>query len=363
MQQPNLGLVENRESDSAEATRHVPVSLRSNAVVSLLPAISARALRLFDYVAILRPLLLIPAWTMLLLGYYASPNGKLVATGSLPLIGNAPIIWRPDGKILMTFLLYSLLMGAVYILNQLSDSRTDAINGKLYLVAQGYMKGNVLKIQMGILFVISVGMALFQFSRVYLYLILFSAILGVSYSVPPIRLKGKPILDLLTNACGFGFVAFAVGWTASSPFSADLILRCLPYVICISAAFINTTIPDMKGDIQNGDTTTGVFLGIRNSCIASTILLVMASAISLFLGDFICLTASALSLPFFIYMTVVNWNEQSPRLSAITLATKISLMVLSLMIAMLVPFYFVLLVITLLLMKIYYQKRFGVSYP
>ncbi len=362
MQQSNLELVEDgKESSSVKPTQRISMSVRSVVSGTSLPAPTARLLHYFDYIAILRPLLLIPVWTMVLLGYY---NGldKEAVTARLS-IGKMPIIWHPDSKILLTLLLYSLIMGAVYILNQLSDSRTDEINGKLYLVAQGYMKKNILKIQIGILILVSVVIAFLQFSRIYTYLILLSIVLGVLYSASPIRLKGRPILDLFANACGFGLVAFAVGWASSSAFSADIALRCLPYVICISAAFINTTIPDMKGDRQNGDITTGIFLGIRKSCILSTILVGTAPLISLFLGDFICLTASALSLPFFVYMTVSNWNEQSPNFPSIILATKISLTLLSLLIAVFIPLYFAVLVITVLLTKVYYQMRFGISYP
>ena len=364
MQQPNLELVEEGEKNSrVETTQRVAMSLHPGVSAISISAITARLLRWFDHIAILRPLLLIPAWTMLLLGYFNGLSEKSVAVRSLPSIGNMPIIWRPDSRILMTLLLYSLLMGAVYILNQISDSRTDEINGKLHLVAQGYMKENTLRIQAGVLLLISVTIAFLQFSRIYAYLILLSIALGVMYSVPPIRLKGKPILDLLANACGFGLVAFAVGWTSSFTFSTDIALKCLPYVICISAAFINTTIPDMKGDRQNGDITTGILLGIRKSCILSTVLVGIVPLISLLLGDFICLTASVLSLPFFVYMTISNWDERSPDLSAITLATKVSLMLLSLLVAVFIPLYFILLVITVLLTKAYYQMRFGISYP
>jgi hypothetical protein len=62
-------------------------------------------------------------------------------------------------------------------------------------------------------------------------------------------------------------------------------------------------------------------------------------------------------------MTISNWNEQSPNITAITLATKVSLLVLSLLIAVFIPFYFVLLILIILLMKAYYQLRFGISYP
>ncbi len=177
------------------------------------------------------------------------------------------------------------------------------------------------------------------------------------------RLKSRPILDLFANAFGFGVIAFAVGWMSRSVFSTKLIFDCLPYTVCISAVFVNTTIPDIKGDAQNGDVTTGVFLGVRNSCIVSTFLVGIVPLISLLSGDPISLIASLLSLPFFIYMTVSNWDERSPNIPAIILATKVSLLGLSLLIAVFIPLYFVLLIATILLMRVYYQMRFAISYP
>jgi 4-hydroxybenzoate polyprenyltransferase len=353
MHQSKLELVKNADESHSVIQSHTEI----------LPSLLERVLHLLDYIAILRPLLLIPVWTMLFLGYYKGLDGETLNHISLPLMGNVPIVLRPGNGILITLLLYSMLMGAVYILNQMSDSHTDEINGKLYLVSRGHIKRRNLGIEIGILFSISVIIALLQFPGVYLYLVLLSIVLGVLYSVPPVRLKGRPILDLLANALGFGVVAFAVGWVSSTAPSTRLIFDCLPYVICIAAAFINTTIPDIKGDVQSGDITTGAFLGIRKSCIFSTLLVGMVPFISLILGDYICLTASLLSLPFFIYMTISNWNEQSPKITAITLATKVSLLVLSLLIAVFIPFYFVLLILIILLMKAYYQLRFGISYP
>ena len=139
MRQSDLELMENGEQRGITRQVHIdgaPASCPHEAL-SFFPTFFARLLHLLDYIAILRPLLLIPGWTMLLLGYYKGLRGALVAQGSLPLIGNMPIVLRPDNEILITFLLYSLLMGAGYILNQISDSQTDEINDKLHLVAQG----------------------------------------------------------------------------------------------------------------------------------------------------------------------------------------------------------------------------------
>jgi 4-hydroxybenzoate polyprenyltransferase len=319
---------------------------------------------MLDYIAILRPLLLIPGWTMVLLGYYRGIKGSLTAQIDLPIIGNIGIILNLPKELLLTLFLYSLLMGAVYILNQITDSQTDEINDKLYLIPHGYLKKNILKLQ--IIFLISVGIILLAFIRyslAYTILILLSIIMGIIYSVPPIRLKGKPILDLITNASGFGLVAFAVGWTIKSDFSKELILDSLPYFLCVSSAYINTTIPDINGDIHNGDVTTGVFLGVRKSCFFSTFILILAIIAGFLRKDFVPVTASILSLPFFIRMIILNWNQNHVNITSITLATKISVMTLSLLVAFLMPFYFILLICIILLVRFYYQARFGIRYP
>ena len=56
--------MENREKSSS-ITGHDHTE-----AISFFPALADRLLRSLDYIAILRPLLLMPVWTMLLLGYY-----------------------------------------------------------------------------------------------------------------------------------------------------------------------------------------------------------------------------------------------------------------------------------------------------
>ena len=66
-----------------------------------------------------------------------------------------------------TLCLYTLLMGAVYIVNQIADRETDARNNKLYLVAQGYVKLRILKWQIGFLITLSLLLNLLVFSASY----------------------------------------------------------------------------------------------------------------------------------------------------------------------------------------------------
>ena len=81
-----------------------------------------------DSVAVLRPTLLFPVWTLVLLGYHHGSTMPEAPTASQPL------------RLWTTLCLYALLIGPVYIVNQITDRETDAVNNKLYLVARGYVK-------------------------------------------------------------------------------------------------------------------------------------------------------------------------------------------------------------------------------
>jgi 1,4-dihydroxy-2-naphthoate octaprenyltransferase len=73
----------------------------------------------------------------------------------------------------------------------------------------------------------------------YLILIALSVVLGATYSVRPFRLKGKPFLDLFANAIGYGGIAFLIGWRTVAPLDTYALLRTIPYILCVGAAFVN----------------------------------------------------------------------------------------------------------------------------
>ena len=258
-----------------------------------------------------------------------------------------------------TLCLYTLLIGAVYIVNQITDRETDAVNNKLYLVAQGYVKLKVLKWQIGVLITLSILLSLLVFPNnlTYLTLISLSIILGFAYSVRPFRLKGKPILDLCANALGYGGLAFLVGWGLLAPIDTEAIWRSLPYLFCVAAAFVNTTLPDLAGDKRGGDYTTGVWLGTKWACRLSLVLLLVAIGSAIFFKDWIAGTASIVCLPIFIY---INFR---PKQSVIIWGTRIGILTLSLCASLLFPLYLLWFVLILLSVRWYYRARFNIRYP
>ena len=316
-----------------------------------------------DYLIVLRPTLLFPVWTLVLIGHYRalSESSSLVESGTVqfPLLPKLTILIRPNIELLGILCLYSMLMGAIYIINQICDKESDRANNKLFLVAQGLVKVRVLVLEVAILLISAVAWAGLWFGNNlgYLTLIVISIFLGVIYSVPPIRLKARPFLDLLANAAGYGGIAFLIGWGIAAPINADAVWNIIPYVLCVGAAFVNTTLPDLNGDRAHGDRTTGVILGDKLSCLFSLMLLVGAILAAWWIGDMILLSTALLCLPLFIYM---NFRREQ---GIIILATRVGILILSLIACVLVPLYLVLLVGSLIFVRWYYSARFGIKYP
>ncbi|HMA77425.1 MAG TPA: hypothetical protein VKO43_08955, partial [Candidatus Krumholzibacteriaceae bacterium] len=73
-----------------------------------------------DYIFLTRPIILIPVWTFFLLGaYHATDIAEKSMRNHLLLCG---------------ILSFTALIGAVYIINQITDKETDLANNKLFLI-------------------------------------------------------------------------------------------------------------------------------------------------------------------------------------------------------------------------------------
>ncbi|MBI1925441.1 UbiA family prenyltransferase [Candidatus Poribacteria bacterium] len=327
--------------------------------------VSRFTLHVLDYLMVLRPTLLFPVWTLVLLGHYhglSQSSLRAIVSLSLPSDVFRPsigVLLRLSPQLVGTIFLYSMLAGAVYIINQISDRASDEANNKLYLVAQGHVKPHLLKLEAALLIVVAMGWAIawFHDNVSYLLLIALSVCLGMMYSVPPFRLKGKPFLDLLANAIGYGGIAFLIGWGTVAPIDFHALWRTTPYALCVGAAFVNTTLPDLKGDGAYGDRTTGVLLGVQRSCQLSLILLAGAILSAWLFKDVIALLTSLFCLPFFVYM---NFR---PQRTVIILATRIGIFMLSMITCIVIPYYFILFIGTLFFVRWYYAARFGIKYP
>jgi 4-hydroxybenzoate polyprenyltransferase len=300
----------------------------------------------FDYVFLIRPTLLVPVWTLFLIGYYRG----------LVFYGRGEERFAIPGKLIYVFILYSALMGAVYILNQIVDRETDKRNQKLFLLSANIVPLRRAIFEMLILFAAPVVLSLFLGGACFL-LFAVSLVMGILYSAPPSRTKGRPILDLFSNGLGYGMVNFLVGWIAAGPVGRPAFIHSIPYCLAVGGVFLNTTIPDIKGDRADGAITTGVSLGEVRTAALGLVLVILAGLVSILLKDLVCLASAVVATPFFIVAVLKRerkWYLRSFRIGAPTLVIAA---------AILFPYYIVLLLLTLFSMKIYYRRRFDMSYP
>jgi 4-hydroxybenzoate polyprenyltransferase len=299
-----------------------------------------------DYLFLARPTLLVPVWTILLMGYYR---------GLVHLNGQAPRFVFP-ARFVYVFLIYSALMGGVYILNQITDRETDRKNEKLFLLSAGIVPPRLAVLEMLLLFCVSISLS-FCFDSHYPILFGVSLTMGILYSTPPVRAKGRPFLDLIFNSLGYGMVSFLVGWSGAGPPVKAALVHAAPYCLAVGGVFVNTTIPDIEGDRSDGAITTGVCLGEHRAAVLGLSLIVGAALASLVLRDIVCFAASAAALPFFILAVLKRnrrWYLRSFRIGAPTLVIAAVL---------LFPWYLALLLVTLVSMRVYYKYRFGLPYP
>ncbi len=291
--------------------------------------------KIFDYFFLIRPAVLIPCWTFILLGHrYA---------------GGFYFPVRP-------FILYSAIMGGVYILNQVFDIESDRRNKKLFLLSGGYISVTSAIIELFGLW--SLGLLLtINFSWSFRWLVIISLLMGILYSLPPIKLKGRPFLDLLSNSLGYGLVSFLVGTTIEAPVQYDTVLYSIPYILAVGGVFINTTIVDIEGDRLAGEVTTTILIGKKSAYLLALILIASSLCSAILVKNYPCLITATVSLPFFI-MAILKRDKRWT-----TISFRVPPFILALCAGYFYPVYLVLLLLLIGGMRLYYKKRFGYSYP
>jgi chlorophyll synthase len=295
--------------------------------------------------------MLIPVWAFFLAGYWRSISVSLSGIGA-----HIRMMLVPRGSFWLSFVSFSLLMGAVYIINQIVDRESDRVNQKLFLIPLGIVPVKLAIIMVVVLVAVSLGMG-WTFGIWYLVLLCISLIVGVLYSVPPLRLKGRPVVDIISNAAGYGVLAFGIGWITRDCLSLDFALRLIPYFFAAATIFTASTVLDREGDRADGALTTAVTFGITPTLMISLVTLFVALGSGIVLRDYIILVTSVVGLPLII-IALIRKKRQF-----VTLYMRGTSYVFILLVAAVFPWFLVLLVCVFMSSKLYYRLRFGITYP
>lgn len=262
----------------------------------------------FDYIAILRPDILILTWTCVLFGFYKGATTLQNTTISNSLVDKIIFDYHPD--ILLFLIAYGCLSGAVYILNQIMDINSDRVNGKGLMLAVNRISVQSAYLEVVILSVIGLSIILILFSKELLYIAIISVFLGLAYSLRPIRLKGRPIFDLLSNALGYGLIAIAAGWAVVTPLQWWYIIKyTLPYISVYGAIYVVSALTDVRGDKISGDITTAVVLGRSTSLTLAVSLSLLTLLLATLNGDISAVLIGVLCFLFFLYARIFQTDK------------------------------------------------------
>jgi len=300
----------------------------------------------FDYLFLMRPMILIPVWTFYLLGAY---HGSMT-TGETPDVQS----------LLAGFCSFTLLLGAVYIVNQIADRESDRANEKLFLVSHGVISTKAAWVETVILILVSFALGFIYLPRPFIIILALSAALGAAYSLKPLRLKARPVLDTASNAVGNGILNTLAGWAAIGA-PLDGVERLLPYPFAVAGVHLATTIADIPGDRENSLRTSGTVLGERNAAVVSTLLMAAAVVVASIVKNDLAFYASLLSLPVFLVPARAGSVELIRRKSL--LPAKWATIIFSIAAALTFRVYLIWLVVVVLVTRLYYEKRFSIRYP
>ncbi len=167
------------------------------------------------------------------------------------------------------FLLGLVVMGplvwaATLLINDVHDLEGDRLNPRrvrsplvLGHLRAGFVKGAAYvfaAVALGLALVVGLWFALF---------VLVALLLAWAYSVPPLRLKTRPGMDLIVNALGVGLGAALSGWVLAAPVAQFPWWLAPQGLLVAVAAYAPTTIVDHDVDKQVDASTMAVRWGPR----------------------------------------------------------------------------------------------------
>jgi len=295
--------------------------------------------KIIDFIFASRPMLLLPVWSIYLVVNYHVASGEYADI---------------DYMIVLTAV--TLIVVGGYFLNQVYDKDTDRINNKLgFLQKRMISEREMLSVYLSTS-VIGLGLGYFASFRAGLILVI-DVLLLLSYSVPPLKLKDRPIGGLLSNAFGYGLLLALI--VPGSLRDGNTIRYYLAgyFMLTVSASYLLTIIPDREGDRKAGKRTLAVILTDKLLLAIGSVLL-LASSLLAYLCDLPYLAIiGALSAT--LYLLSLYFS----RPGMILFTCKFPILLITLLAGYYYPTYLFFIIVVIVFTRLYYKKRFGIKYP
>lgn len=319
-------------------------------------------LKICDCFFLLRIFLLVPVWTVLILGWITS-SPKAVIGGW---IFNDTVTAGDEYLLLIALLGFSLIVASIYVVNQIVDIESDRINHKLFILPNGLISVKTAWICAFVCGVGGFGVSVIYFDSFMMLLFIVSLILGVLYNLPPFKLKNHAWGGVGANFLGHGVFTYLVGWYAANfnqELTCDMFIRgavsSLTAGFANAAVFLTTTIPDARGDKSTGKQTFCVAYGEKKTAIAAAVSCAFAFifAFTLEYNTWIMILQTAICLILFTTFALSTKHDFAFK------TFRWPVFLLSTLIVLFIPVYGLVILFTLFICRVYYKKRFNYDYP
>jgi len=301
-------------------------------------------IKILDYFFFLRPVLFFPAWSTVLIAHFVSNPQQSIHTFIII-----------NSELSLILLVFALLMGSAFIVNQIYDIETDTHNKKLFFLEKKII--SIKEARNLSIFSAVLGFILAAYLSIYILIISLSFYLvsAILYNLRPFRWKNKWLGGTLSNFI-FGVCAFLYGVNfeyLSMVMNEFYIMSLFNIILCIL-----TTLPDQVGDKKVGKKTIANVLGIRITIGVIVGLNILMILIILFnsLSVIFTLLASAS----FILTSYLIFNSKDQIILSII---KILLLIESLIATYFYNDYLILILLMYFVGRWYYKKRFNLNYP
>lgn len=168
----------------------------------------------------------------------------------------------PPLDILLFLIIGLLLLAFGFSINNFFDIEEDKEKGEVKNLLVQNKKNFFLSVSPGILaFFLSI-----YFGRAIFLFVLIAGLIGFFYSAPPLRMKSRPFLDLISHGLFAGALIFIFPLLIFSPG-----LTLIHYLIAFSVFYLSTMLEtrnhleDYQSDFRAGLRTTVCLLGYKNS--------------------------------------------------------------------------------------------------
>lgn len=307
--------------------------------------------KILDHIFFLRPMLLLPLFSVIILGARLAEFGH----GSSPFqLGK---LTELDFHLLLVLLSSALVYCATFIYNQVQDRKADQINGRILFVSRELVSVSTAYILITVFSV--AGLILAFYSNTYVgVLLLIAFVIGMVYSHPKINFGARSGKALWSNMFGAGMIPFLIGWAVvSDQISVEAVFKSLSYLFAAGAIYLNSALLDKKGDAEVGKRTYAVIWTKDHLQTSALLRTLVAAVLAQMSGDFPMLIVCLMTLPFLIRARLTHKEIHSAT------ANKIAILVISIMAVLYYPPFLLVAIVVFGATSLYYRHRFGIAFP